>query len=111
MALSESAAILAYLAKKYGRLIPAGGSDESALWTDELYARAPDSDQVQGELTGCHHIAFQAQDRAMVDAFHKAALAHGGATPNCAHIVLMSPMPRCATMRLLRTFDVNNARR
>ena len=33
---------------------------------------------MQGELTGRHHIAFQAQDRAMVDAFYKAALAHGG---------------------------------
>jgi catechol 2,3-dioxygenase-like lactoylglutathione lyase family enzyme len=32
----------------------------------------------QGILTGRHHLAFQAQDRAMVDAFYKAALAHGG---------------------------------
>jgi hypothetical protein len=29
-------------------------------------------------LTGRHHLAFQARDRAMVDAFHTAALAHGG---------------------------------
>jgi len=29
-------------------------------------------------LTGRHHLAFQAQDRAAVDAFYKAALAHGG---------------------------------
>jgi catechol 2,3-dioxygenase-like lactoylglutathione lyase family enzyme len=29
-------------------------------------------------LTGRHHLAFQAQDRAMVDRFYQAALAHGG---------------------------------
>jgi catechol 2,3-dioxygenase-like lactoylglutathione lyase family enzyme len=58
--------------------IPMGGSDESTFWADELYVSAPGSAEVQGELTGRHHIAFQALDRAMVDAFHKAALAHGG---------------------------------
>ena len=58
--------------------IPIGGSDESNLWADELFISAPGSAEVQGQLTGRHHIAFQAQDRAMVDAFHKAALAHGG---------------------------------
>ncbi len=31
-----------------------------------------------GHLTGRHHLAFQAKDREMVDAFHRAALAHGG---------------------------------
>jgi catechol 2,3-dioxygenase-like lactoylglutathione lyase family enzyme len=29
-------------------------------------------------LTGRHHLAFQAADRAMVEAFHKAALEAGG---------------------------------
>jgi catechol 2,3-dioxygenase-like lactoylglutathione lyase family enzyme len=29
-------------------------------------------------LTGPTHLAFQAQSRAQVDAFHAAALAHGG---------------------------------
>ena len=29
-------------------------------------------------LTGRHHLAFQTQSRAMVDAFYSAALAHGG---------------------------------
>ena len=33
---------------------------------------------MQGELTGRHHIAFQAQERAMVNAFYQAALANGG---------------------------------
>jgi catechol 2,3-dioxygenase-like lactoylglutathione lyase family enzyme len=58
--------------------IPIGGSDEHNLWADELFIGSPDSDEVQGELTGRHHIAFQAQDRAMVDAFYKAAMAQGG---------------------------------
>lgn len=58
--------------------IPLGGSDENSFWADELYVGSSDSEQVRGELTGRHHLAFQAQDRAMVDAFHQAALAHGG---------------------------------
>jgi catechol 2,3-dioxygenase-like lactoylglutathione lyase family enzyme len=58
--------------------IPMGGSDESNFWADELFISLPESEEVQGELTGRHHIAFQAQDRAMVDAFHQVALAHGG---------------------------------
>lgn len=58
--------------------IPLGGSDDSNFWADELFVSSPDSEETQGELTGRHHLAFQAQDRTMVDAFHKAALAHGG---------------------------------
>jgi catechol 2,3-dioxygenase-like lactoylglutathione lyase family enzyme len=58
--------------------IPMGGSGDHDFWADELFFSARDSDEVQGPLTGRHHIAFQAQDRAMVDAFYLAALAHGG---------------------------------
>ncbi|QOF76345.1 VOC family protein [Variovorax sp. 38R] len=58
--------------------IPMGGSDEHNFWADELFVSAPGSEEVQGALTGRHHIAFQAKDRAVVDAFYKAALAHGG---------------------------------
>ncbi|MDP9600693.1 UNVERIFIED_ORG: catechol 2,3-dioxygenase-like lactoylglutathione lyase family enzyme [Variovorax paradoxus] len=58
--------------------IPMGGSGERDFWADELFVSTRDSDEVQGELTGRHHLAFQARDRAMVDAFYKAALAHGG---------------------------------
>ena len=58
--------------------IPMGGSDENNFWADELFVSTRNSEAVQGELTGRHHLAFQAQDRAMVDAFHQAALAHGG---------------------------------
>lgn len=58
--------------------IPIGGADDRDLWVDELFISARDSGEVEGELTGRHHIAFQARDREAVDAFYKAALAHGG---------------------------------
>ena len=54
------------------------GSDERTLWADELFVGAPNSEKGQDQLSGRLHIAFQAQDRAMVHAFHQAALAHGG---------------------------------
>jgi catechol 2,3-dioxygenase-like lactoylglutathione lyase family enzyme len=58
--------------------IPIAGSGDDYFWVDELYVSTADSDAAQGELTGRHHLAFQAKDRAMVDAFHTAALAAGG---------------------------------
>ena len=58
--------------------IPMGGSGEDWFWADELFVSTADSDAAQGELTGRCHLAFQARDRAMVEAFHAAALAHGG---------------------------------
>jgi catechol 2,3-dioxygenase-like lactoylglutathione lyase family enzyme len=58
--------------------IPMGGSGEGYFWADELFVSTADSAAAQGVLTGRHHLAFQARDRAMVDAFHQAALAHGG---------------------------------
>ena len=51
--------------------VPIGGADE-------LFVSSADSLAAQGHLTGRTHLAFQAQDRAMVDAFYQAALAHGG---------------------------------
>jgi catechol 2,3-dioxygenase-like lactoylglutathione lyase family enzyme len=75
----DLAASKAFYFAVFGALkIPVGGSDERNFWADELFVSASDSDEVQGELTGHHHIAFQAHDRAMVDAFHRAALANGG---------------------------------
>jgi catechol 2,3-dioxygenase-like lactoylglutathione lyase family enzyme len=69
----------AFYSAIFGALkIPMGGADERNFWADELFVSTPDSEATQGELTGRHHIAFQAQDRAMVDSFFKAALAHGG---------------------------------
>jgi catechol 2,3-dioxygenase-like lactoylglutathione lyase family enzyme len=58
--------------------IPIAGSADDYFWADELFISTADSDAAQGALTGRHHFAFQARDRAMVDAFYKAALAAGG---------------------------------
>lgn len=58
--------------------IPVGGEADSYIWADELFISTRDSEAAAGVLTGRHHLAFQAKDRAMVEAFHKAGLAHGG---------------------------------
>jgi len=58
--------------------IPMGGSGDDYFWADELFVSTASSPAAQGELTGRHHLAFQARNRAMVEAFHRAALAHGG---------------------------------
>ncbi|AEH87783.1 VOC family protein [Mesorhizobium opportunistum] len=58
--------------------VPIGGSAEDYFWADELFVSSADSRAALGMLTGRHHLAFQARDHAMVDAFHKAGLAAGG---------------------------------
>lgn len=58
--------------------VPLGGAAEDYFWADELFVSTASSEAAQGQLTGRHHIAFQAPSRAVVDAFHRAALAHGG---------------------------------
>ena len=58
--------------------IPMGGEGDGYFWADELFVSTPDGDAAQGETTGRCHLAFQAPDRAAVDAFHAAALAAGG---------------------------------
>lgn len=58
--------------------VPMGGADEGYFWADELFVSSADSPAAQGHFTGRHHLAFQAQNLAMVDAFYRAALAHGG---------------------------------
>ena len=58
--------------------IPLGGNGDGWFWADELFVSSTGSEAAQGEPTGRHHFAFQARDRAMVDAFHAVALAHGG---------------------------------
>ncbi|RYZ69476.1 MAG: VOC family protein [Lysobacteraceae bacterium] len=58
--------------------VPMGGVGDDFFYADELFVSTADSEAAQGELTGRHHLAFQARDRAMVDAFHRAALASGG---------------------------------
>lgn len=58
--------------------IPVSGSGEGFFWIDELVISSADSAAAQGEMTGRQHLAFQARDEAMVDAFYQAALASGG---------------------------------
>lgn len=58
--------------------LPLSGEGPDFFWVDELFISTPESEAAQGQLTGRHHIAFQAKDRATVDAFHKAAIAAGG---------------------------------
>ena len=58
--------------------IPLGGTGNDFFWADELFVSTPQSEAAQGDLTGRHHLAFQAFSRAVVDDFHKVALANGG---------------------------------
>ena len=58
--------------------IPVLSTDHGYFIADELTVSSADSSTASGELTGRHHLAFQAKDRETVDAFYSAALAHGG---------------------------------
>lgn len=58
--------------------IPIGGTAADYFWADELFVSSASSRAAQGKPTGRHHLAFQARDRAMVEAVYKAALANGG---------------------------------
>lgn len=58
--------------------VPMGGTGEGYFWADELFVSTADSEAAQGKLTGRHHLAFQAKDRGMVDAFYRQALGSGG---------------------------------
>lgn len=66
------AAVLAAL----GRSIDGEGPD--FFWADELFISTATSLAAAGERTGRVHLAFQAGDRAVVEAFHRAGLAAGG---------------------------------
>lgn len=58
--------------------IPVVGTSDGYFWADELVVSSAESPAALGALTGRHHVAFQAKDRATVDAFYSMALAHGG---------------------------------
>lgn len=58
--------------------VPIGGEGDTYFWADELFVSSAESEAALGRLTGRHHLAFQARDRAAVDAFHTAGLAAGG---------------------------------
>jgi catechol 2,3-dioxygenase-like lactoylglutathione lyase family enzyme len=75
----DLAASRRFYAAIFGALeVPIGGESETYVWYDELFISSADSEAALGQLTGRHHLAFQARDRAMVEAFHAAGLAHGG---------------------------------
>ena len=58
--------------------VPLGGTGEGWFWYDELFVSSVDSEAAMGVTTGRHHLAFQARDQKMVEAFYHAALAAGG---------------------------------
>jgi catechol 2,3-dioxygenase-like lactoylglutathione lyase family enzyme len=68
----------------YGAVLEVLGipiQDEEAaefFWADELAVSSAGSTAAQGKLTGPTHLAFQAKDRAMVEAFYQAGLNAGG---------------------------------
>ena len=55
-----------------------GGEGDTFFWADELFVSSADSEAAVGKLTGRHHLAFQAKDRAAVEAFYRAGLDAGG---------------------------------
>lgn len=58
--------------------VPLGGEGDDYFWADELVVSSVESPAAVGKLTGRCHLAFQAKDEAMVNAFYKAALESGG---------------------------------
>lgn len=58
--------------------VPVGGGGDDFFWADEFVVSSVGSEAADGKLTGRNHIAFQAADRAMVEAFYKVALENGG---------------------------------
>jgi catechol 2,3-dioxygenase-like lactoylglutathione lyase family enzyme len=58
--------------------IPIQSGGDGFFWADELVVSSTDSQAAAGELTGRVHLAFQAKDRATVEAFHEAGLRAGG---------------------------------
>jgi len=58
--------------------LPLSGEGDDFFWLDELFVSTADSKAAAGRLTGRHHLAFQARDRAMVEAWHRAGLQAGG---------------------------------
>ncbi|HEC2102841.1 TPA: VOC family protein [Klebsiella oxytoca] len=58
--------------------IPVVITDNDYIWADELVVSSVKSPASLCEPTGRQHLAFQARDREMMDAFYYVALAHGG---------------------------------
>lgn len=58
--------------------IPVMNTGNGYFLADELIVSSKDSLTAKGELTGRHHLAFQATDSQTVDAFYNVGLQHGG---------------------------------
>lgn len=58
--------------------IPIAGLGEDYFWADELFISTRESQAAQGQLTGRHHLAFQAENVKMVEAFYQAGIENGG---------------------------------
>ena len=58
--------------------VPIGGEGADHIWADELYISTAQSPAANGQRTGRAHLAFQADTRKKVEAFHRAGLANGG---------------------------------
>jgi catechol 2,3-dioxygenase-like lactoylglutathione lyase family enzyme len=58
--------------------VPVVDGGEGFFWADEFVVSTANSPAALGQLTGRIHLAFQAKDRATVEAFYKAGLANGG---------------------------------
>lgn len=58
--------------------IPVVDYSDDFFYADELAVTSAGSEAALGKLTGRVHLAFQASDRAAVDAFHAAGLQAGG---------------------------------
>ena len=54
------------------------GEGPGFFWIDELFVSTAASEAAEGRLTGRVHLAFQAKDRAAVEAAYKAGLEAGG---------------------------------
>ena len=94
--------------------IPLGGSADSHFWYDELFVSTPDGPEAAGKLTGRHHLAFQAADRARSTHFTKPGSPPAAATtaprasvptttraitpPSCS-ILTATISRRCSTAR------------
>ena len=58
--------------------VPVEGETDGFFWMDEFVVSSADSPAAEGKLTGRVHLAFQAKDRATVDAAYQAAINAGG---------------------------------
>jgi len=58
--------------------VPVGGEGDDFLWADELYISNAAHVGPNAALTGRIHLAFKARDLAMLERFHRDAIAAGG---------------------------------